>query len=104
MNEEEIIKNNAEKTKKEVRWWSYAAWTLPFVALAGIFFFNVLGWDNAFDISLVIGATIMFAISVFWWWWAIYKIYNFADMMSKTAERLKSIKEDFNKLKNNIRR
>lgn len=100
--EEYNIKKNVEKTKKEVRWWSYAAWTLPLVALAGIFFFNVLGWESAVEKSIVIGATVMFGIGVFWWWWAIYKIFNFADMMGKTVDRLAAIKKEFKNLKDTI--
>lgn len=103
MNEEDI-KNKADNTKKEVRWWSYAGWTLPFAALAGLFFFNIIGWSGAYEKALIIGATIMFSISVFWWWWAINKIWNFADMISKTADKLALIKDDFNKLKNSLKK
>jgi len=104
MDSEDIIRKNSEKTKKEVRWWRYAAWSLPFVALAGLIFFNLLGWDSAFEKALVIGSTIMFGISVFWWWWAIYKIFNFADMMGKTADRIDSIKKEFNNLKDSLKK
>lgn len=102
MNTEDDIKINAEKTKQEVKWWSLAAWTLPFAALAGLFFFDTIGWDTAFNKSLVIGAVIMFSVGVFWWWWAIHKIFNFADMMSKTADRIKIISKEFNSIKNDI--
>ena len=104
MDSEDIIKKNLERTKQEVRWWTYAAWTLPFVALAGLFFFNLLGWENAFNKTLVIGATIMFSISVFWWWWAIYKIFNFAEMMERTADKINTIKKEFNSIKDSLKK
>lgn len=100
---EQDIKINSEKIKKEVRWWSYAAWTLPLTALAGLFFFQVLGWESLVDKFLAIGATVMFGIGVFWWWWAIYKIFNFADMMSKTADRLENMKNEFKRIKDNLK-
>jgi len=103
MNIEDDIKKRAEETQKEVRWWSFAAWTMPFIALAGLFFFNILGWESAFDKALVIGAVTMFSIGVFWWWWAIHKIFNFADMLGKTADRMKVIAKEFSNIKKDMK-
>jgi len=100
---EDEIKIKSEQIKKEVRWWSYAGWTLPFIVLAGLFFLEMFGWDSVYHQALTVGGTVLFTISVYWWWWAIHKIFNFADMMTATAARLKSIKEEFSKIKDNLK-
>lgn len=103
MSVEDELKIKSEQIKKEVRWWSYAGWTLPFMFLAGLFFLKIFGWDSFYQQALTVGGTVIFTISVYWWWWAIYKIFNFADMITRTAERLKDIKEEFSKIKDNLK-
>ena len=94
-----MMKNTIEKfkafydtTNAEVRWWSYAAWILPLVALAGIFFVMVIGWDDSQLHRLaIVGGVTFFSISTCWWWWALYKLMKVSSLMLHTAESLKDI-------------
>lgn len=92
----------SQKTKQEVKWWAYAAWSMPFAGLAGLFFIHVLGWDTLYEKSLVIGAILMFTISVYWWWWAINKIALLADIMSQTARNFDAIRQQLRKFKRDM--
>jgi len=62
-----------KEASQEASLWAYAAWTLPFVALAGIVFEHFVGLESLLHISIVIITTTFFSISVFWWWWALNK-------------------------------
>ena len=94
----EKICNFYNVTNKEVRWWAYAAWTVPFIALAGIFFFNVIGWESFFQKFIVLGGVTFFSIAVFWWWWAIFKVSRISNILLETAEDLKTIGEEMRKV------
>lgn len=94
----------ANDTNKEVRLWSWAAWTLPFVALSGIFFLDIIGLDSWIHTAIVIGGVVFFTIAVYWWWWAIHKVSKISTLMLNTAINIKEIgkeikefKKDFNK-------
>lgn len=92
----------AEKTNQEVRWWMWAAWTLPFVALAGIFFLEVIGWGSWIEKAVILGATIFFAIAVYWWWWAIYKMSTISDLLVHTATNIKGVGREIRQLKEDL--
>lgn len=96
-------KDIPEQIKKEVSWWAYAAWTLPLVALGGLFFFELIGWDSIYEKLIVIGAIIFFSVSVFWWWWAIFKIRDIAQLMAASAEKFKQLQEDLSKFKDQFK-
>jgi len=88
-------------TDKQARWWKYAAWTAPFVALALLIGEILLGFNSLVEITSIIIVTSFIATSVFWWWWAISKIVviiNGATRMEKNFENLigefKKIKKD----------
>lgn len=100
--EEENLKNKvfAEKTEKQVQWWAYAAWTLPFVALSGLFFVEFLGFNYFYEKLLVIGAVIFFAISVFWWWWAIFKIARVSQIIISTSKKFEEVLDQLKSFKN----
>jgi len=95
-------KKYLERSKKEVRWWSYAAWTTPFSALAGLFFIQMIGWTGFYEKALIIGAIIFFTVSVFWWWWAINKIANFAQIMIDTGKRFEKLKDDIKEFRKDM--
>jgi len=80
--------NFKKKTKKQVRWWAYAAWTLPFTALAVLVFLHFFGWDSVYDYAIVIGAVVFFSVGVFWWWWAIFKIKTLAELLGSVGDRI----------------
>jgi len=84
-----------EKAKKiiiETKLWAFAAWTVPFVALAALFFFELVGWDDLYKQSIIAGGLIFFTVSVFWWWWAIAKVSQLAKMFIDTREKFQDIK------------
>lgn len=89
-------------TEKEVSLWTLAARTLPFVALAVLFFIHFIGWDKMYEQALVIGAVLFFGVAVFWWWWTIYKIATFAELLKQTVDNFQGIKDELSKLKKDI--
>lgn len=96
-------KQELQKTKKEASWWLYAAWTAPFVALAALFFLQVIGWAEIYEKSLVIGSVIFFSVAVFWWFWAVYKIKFLADVISKSVDNFKDIKDTVREIRDHIK-
>lgn len=91
-----------QNTENEVSLWVLAARTLPFVALAGLFFIHFIGWDKMYNQALTIGAVIFFGGAVFWWWWAIYKISAFARLLKQTVDNFQIIREEITNLKKDI--
>jgi hypothetical protein len=91
------------KTQKEVSWWAIAAWTLPFIALAGLFFLHFIGWENMIEQALTLGAVMFFGVAVFWWWWAIFKISSFARLLEQTTQNFEYIKNELSKFKKDLR-
>ena len=88
-------------TEQQARWWKYAAWTAPFVALAILIGEQLLGFDSLLSITSVAIVTIFITVSVFWWWWAISKITTMMkghQMVEKNfeilAQEIKAIKKD----------
>lgn len=98
---------DTKKAKKiiiETRIWAFAAWTVPFVALGGLFFFELVGWEDLYQKSIVAGAVLFFAISVFWWWWAISKVSQLAKMFIDTRENFTQIKTNLQELRKTDRK
>lgn len=100
------MKDFHKRTLSQISIWAWAATVLPLVALAGLFFLEFIGLRTYYHASLVFGATIMFAISVVWWWWALYTISNVTSMLGKTSNKVievstevKEIKKEVNDLK-----
>lgn len=87
-----------KKTEREVKWWSYAAWTTPFTALAAIFFAGMLGWQETTHKILAMTGTVFLTVAVYWWWWAIYKVSDMANMLVETAEELRGISKEMHEL------
>jgi len=98
--------NSLEKfstgTNREVKWWSYAAWTTPFVALAAIFFVDLIGWNDTQSKLIVTGGVVFFSVAVYWWWWAIFKVSRMASMLLNTAKELKNISKEMYDLNREI--
>ena len=87
-------KKSASNTAKQVKWWSYAAWTLPFVALAAISFEHYIGDVSMMHRVIWITTTIFFSTSVFWWWWAINKFKEISQRLLESEERFAEIKKE----------
>lgn len=89
-----------QKTEKQVKYWTYAAGSLPFAALAAIFFSWFIGYNTLTEKLLVLTATGFFATSVFWWWWALHKFLYVLKNIKAASEGLQAIKasiQDFKK-------
>lgn len=82
------------KTLNQIRLWAWAAAVLPITALAGLFFVWTLGDNTLFGVAMVTGETIMFAIAVTWWWWALYVLRNLVRHWDETREDVKSVLTD----------
>ncbi len=87
-----------KKTEREVKWWSYAAWTAPFTALSAIFFAEMLGWQETTHKILITTGTLFLTVVTYWWWWAIYKVSYMASMLVETAKELKDISKEMHEL------
>ena len=89
-----------KNTEKQARWWRYAAWTAPFVALAILIGEELLGFDTA-PTSLVIVITFI-ATSVFWWWWAISKIVYMIKCSHKMESNFEELKNEFKEIRKDV--
>lgn len=82
----------AEKAETQAKYWKFAAWTLPFAALGFLAFSFFLGFDNWYAKSVVITATVFFAVSVFWWWWALHRLVDVLKGLQAAEKGLEFIK------------
>lgn len=93
----------AKQAQTEARWWTWAAWTLPFVALAVLSFEQFLGWETLYARTMVIISVVFFSISVFWWWWAINKIVVLLQSFQRTEQHFIDVKDELKKTRQAIR-
>jgi ABC-type uncharacterized transport system involved in gliding motility auxiliary subunit len=91
--------NNIEQ---QARWWKYAAWTAPFVALAILIGEELLGFESAIGVTSVIITTTFITTSVFWWWWAISKITFLMKRHEVVEENFKDLKNDIKEIKKDV--
>lgn len=94
----QIFEKFYDITSREIKWWAYSAWTLPFSALGGLFFVWLYGTDDMLHRSLIVGSIIFFTISVYWWWWAINKLLNISRLLLETANGVKDISVDLRQI------
>lgn len=99
----ENFKKATEQASKEAKWWRWAAWTLPFVALAILFFENLLGWETAYVKTLAFISITFFTISVYWWWWALSKIVQIIDGFKRTEQHFIDVKNELKETRKTIR-
>ena len=97
------MKEFHKKALRQISIWAWAATVLPLVALAGLFFLEMIGMRTYYHVSLVIGCTIMFAISVFWWWWALYTIAGVTALLGKTSDNLNEVTTEVKEIKDDIK-
>lgn len=97
--EQNNFTNFAERTLQEIKFWAWAAAILPLTALAGIFFVWAFGDDNLLDIAMIVGATTMFSIAVFWWWWALRAISVLVKQWKSSGKSLEEILKDIREVK-----
>jgi len=95
-------KEFAENTKKQVKWWAYAGWTLPFVALAILFSLSFVGWDDVYSKIIIVIGISFFSVSVFWWWWAIFRIYKLSGFIESTLKKFEAIQKKIEEIKKDL--
>jgi hypothetical protein len=92
----------SQKTETQVKYWTYAAGSLPFAALAAIFFSWFIGYETLIDKLLVVIATGFFATSVFWWWWALNKLLYLVKALENAAESLGLVRRDIRSVRKDL--
>jgi len=97
LGEGKFMKNN---TEQEARWWTWAAWTSPFVALA-ILIGETLLDINTRPTSLIIVVTFI-TTSVFWWWWAISKIVYMIKCSHKMEDSFNNLRDELIAIKKDV--
>lgn len=88
------------KDPQQIKWWKYAAWTLPFVALTILIGEILLGFDSY--LTAIIISTTFIASTVLWWWWAINKIAVMLSRSEKMQESFKTLSEDIKEVKRDV--
>lgn len=83
-----------KQTQRQTRWWSYAAWTLPFIALAILVVEEYIGLEELYQKTIATIVVIFFAVSVFWWWWALHKIKYVIQSLRSTDKHFKEVKQE----------
>jgi len=103
-----MIKSLAKIVKAtgvEVKWWSYAAWTLPFAALALISFEHYIGWsDDIINQTIVIITTVFFSVSVYWWWWALNKLLTVLQVMKNNEDKFEEILSEIKSTRDELKK
>lgn len=97
------IIEKAQKARREATLWQYAAWVLPFTALAIIGFEYWIGTETWYDITIIIITTTFFTVSVFWWWWAVRKFADLMDSMKQTNENFIEVKKSLRAIKEDLK-
>jgi hypothetical protein len=95
--------DTANKAKTEARYWMWAAWTLPFVALAILVFEYYFGLESLYSKTLVIISVTFFTVSVFWWWWSINKIIVLLESFNRTEQHFQDVKHELRETRKAIR-
>jgi len=85
------LKEFHKRALSQISIWAWAATVLPLVTLAGLFFLEFIGMRTYYHVTLTIGATAMFALSVVWWWWALYTIARVTETLGQTSEKLDTV-------------
>ena len=86
---------DVDKTRKAVRLWKYAAWSLPLIALALVLSAWFFGYQTLEEIIVLIIIGTFASAMFIWWWWATFTIY---DVVQATDDRLKKLNQVNSKL------
>lgn len=97
------IIEKATQARKEATLWQYAAWTLPFTALAILGFEYWIGLDTWYSITIIIISVTFFSISVLWWWWAVRKFADLMDSMKETDKNFTEVKQSLKSIREELK-
>lgn len=92
-----------DKTLREASYWTYAAWTLPFVALTVLIGEILIGSDTILGATSIAVVVTFVTTSVFWWWWAITKIVYMIDMTTQVEQNFNELKSEISKLNEDLK-
>lgn len=92
-----------DKTLREASYWSYAAWTAPFVALTVLIGEILIGSDTILGATSIAVVVTFVTTSVFWWWWAITKIVYMIDMTTQVEQNFNQLKNEIGKLNKDLK-
>ena len=96
------MKEFHRRALSQISIWAWAATVLPLVSLAGLTFLEFIGLRSYYHVTLIIGATTMFAFSVVWWWWALYTIAKVTETLGQTSEKLDTVVEEVIDIKKEV--
>jgi len=88
----------------DLKWWAYAGWTLPFIALAILIVEKLFGLESLYKNTVLLTLFIFFTISVYWWWWALDTILRILHQLNGAETRIVEIKQDLKETRLIIRR
>lgn len=89
-------------TEQQAKYWRYAAWTSPFVALAILLGEVLLGFDSIVNITSITIMVIFITTSVFWWWWAISKIVYMVNAAQRVEENFSNLSKEIKEIKKDV--
>lgn len=75
---------------QQARWWAYAAWTAPFVALAALVTEHFFA-PSLYGITIMCITSTFIAVSVYWWWWALTRIVEMTKMAQRNEDKFAEI-------------
>lgn len=96
------FQEKSKKAERETKYWKYAAWTLPFVALTALAVVDLIGLNSLYSTLVVVIVTVFFGTSVFWWWWALHKFVDVMKSMEITAKTLSDIQRYISDVKKDL--
>ena len=91
------------KTEKQIQCWKYIGWTLPFVAIALIVVQWAFNLDTLYEYTMIGILLTFLGVSVFWWWWAIDKIYNLVKSFDQTQKHFDDLAIHLKEIKKEIK-
>ena len=87
------------KIVTEIKYWKWAAWTLPFVAIITLISLDYLDLDRWYDqvsLAIIVG---FYSASVLWWWWALYRIGDIYKRQVKIDQGFEELKKEIKETK-----
>lgn len=83
--------------------WALAGRLVPMISLGLVFFSYLIGYESVFDGALVIVAVLFFSLSVYWWWWSTLKIFQLAQLIKNTEQKIDNVSDNIKEIQKEIR-
>jgi len=82
------------KISNSIRWWAYAAWSLPFISLAVLLIEKLAGLESLYHNTALMILFCFFVASTYWWWWAMDTIFRIVKQLNSAESRILEIKSE----------